>query len=297
MRRYFYCIVAVLALMSCSKEEARLDFSKHTIRINPMLVYGKYLAGNETSNPYLENTWTSEAGTKFDLTVYLEQDGLISPLGRYKSNPSPEPLDKYSQITVDVPIPFTIDASRDYRVILTTKSSESFKQGNDIVCKYGLARGIRTVLPWYCAHVSPGAVSAAEGAYLNCGEVLYVQNSTEKAISVRHMGFEAATKWYCAQADVKIAPGPPGRVVTTPGAVGEAVSSAIDIPAGENGFIISSFVPNGNKMKDASLVLEIDGKEVKTPPASSDIVIENGIPYFFQVSWDGTTLSWGKSDK
>ena len=53
-------------------------------------------------------------------------------------------------------------------------------------------------------------------------------------------------------------------------------------------------MPTGNKMRDASLVLEINGKEVKTPAVSSEVDIENGNLYVMGVLWDGNSLTWNE---
>ena len=71
-------------------------------------------------------------------------------------------------------------------------------------------------------------------------------------------------------------------------------SQAVEIEAGKTGYNLSSFVPNGNKMQDACLILEIDSKEVKSGPVSSNVVFENGKPYFITIIWDGNELTWLK---
>ena len=72
----------------------------------------------------------------------------------------------------------------------------------------------------------------------------------------------------------------------------EVESPVLKVKAGKDDYILTRYAPTGKKMTDASLVLEIDGKEVRTPPASSDVSIENGIPYKLIVKWNGTNLEW-----
>jgi hypothetical protein len=50
-------------------------------------------------------------------------------------------------------------------------------------------------------------------------------------------------------------------------------------------------------MKDARLILEINGKEVKTQPFSSDVDIELGQFYAMAVQWDGKSLNWKPNKK
>ena len=127
--------------------------------------------------------------------------------------------------------------------------------------------------------------------YLCVKECLYVTNNTGKTIKVKHLGFDATDKWYSTKGKVGVTP--TLSVNTSVMSVNDEVKSKeISINAGEEGEFLSTYIPTGKKMTNAKLILEIDGKKVMTPAVSSDVTIENGIPAFMKVKWDGQNLEW-----
>ena len=146
---------------------------------------------------------------------------------------------------------------------------------------------------WYVADVGRGYASIAQPRYITTTESLLIRNNTSKTINVKHKGFAAKEKWYYSTANVKIVNSEGIKAVVDGKSIGtEAESPVLKVEAGKDDYILTRYAPTGKKMTDASLVLEIDGKEVRTPPASSDVSIENGIPYKLIVKWNGTNLEW-----
>ena len=76
----------------------------------------------------------------------------------------------------------------------------------------------------------------------------------------------------------------------------DVFTGAYKAAANDETKIWSFYVPTGKKIKDARLVLEINGNEVKTQPISSDISVEFGKFYLMAVQWDGKSLKWILSD-
>jgi hypothetical protein len=126
-------------------------------------------------------------------------------------------------------------------------------------------------------------------------ECIWITNKTGKTIKVKHKGWAVSEKWYCTDADVQISCAGSIHFQTSPkSTASEVVSGVKEIAGGEKGFIMSSFVPSGATIQEAVLILEIDGKEVKTQPLSYGKIIKHGIPYHVSAEWDGNMLKWTK---
>ena len=124
-------------------------------------------------------------------------------------------------------------------------------------------------------------------------EVLYVINKTDKVIKFKHKGFDAENKWYYTHAEVSI---DKGTIVNTEQGA-EVAGEDTNIPAftGKNARgIYSYYVPNSNKIKDAQLIAEIDGQEVRSENRiSSDITLLTDHAYGIFAVWDGEKLTLG----
>ena len=288
-------LVAIsLTWVSCSKDDDEENdgpkysvASVDTYNIPPSFVYGMYLVNHSNSGPYVENNWSS-SGARFH--VYVLQGNVFTDIGLLHSKEtSIASADLKKPVHLEVPIPATVDINTPYHVVATHGADPILSNGR-ITCDVELKRDSNTYCPtWHIAQ--GGNATSTQSNYLNIFEILYVRNNTGKAIKVRHKGFDTAEKWYCLKGKVSITPSLKTEV-TSLSTSGEAVSQEKIINAGERSWFESCYVPTGKKMNDARLVLEIDGKEVKTPAISSDISFENGIPYFMQVKWDGTSLEW-----
>lgn len=258
-----------------------------TYTLTPPFVYGSYLVNHQTSSVWVENKW-KPSGPRFH--VYVSQDNAFTDLGLLNSKEtSIATADLKKAVHVDVPIPASIDVSRPYQVVATCGVITKLV-GDKITSEAELLRD--TVISCPSWHSFQGGVSAEkQSGYLAVYECLYVENLTAKPIRVRHMGYDTADKWYATKGEISISP----DLVMETMAIstsGEAMSTENTIGAGKKDWFSSLYVPTGKKMTNARLILEIDGKEVKTPVVSSDVTIENGIPTFLSVKWDGTTLEW-----
>ncbi len=301
MNKIFYSVriltvlILSISIIGCGgddeEEDKKIDSpvtSTETITIVSNEIRGDYLLENRWNT--LRQSW-GENGYQFKL--FLVQGTGISYVGKANTNET-SLEDEHSDVTVNVPITSMINTDYDYRIIAVDHGCETTMNNGAIVCDGNLSRSPQLrVYGFYVSDVGKGFVSSAETQFITASECLWIKNYSEKPIKVRHKGYEASEKWYYTSAKVRIVNN--GSIMAIPegGAVGQDVSSEeVDIAAGETGLILSRFVPNGNKMKDAILILDIDGKEIKTPPASSNKAIENGKPYFLRVSWDGSSLEW-----
>ena len=297
MRRFIgFLFIASLMLAGCNliKDDPEQSTSKITLSVTPPHVNGYYLAGGDYKNPYLENGWP-KSGSSF--TAYLIQDGVIvSVCDVHSEEKELSEENQKKPVTVNVPVPKDFEQDKGYWVVLVDGAAKSAKKGNTIQSTIPTKRGVGYIPAWYMADGGAGFISMPSAMYLVCSECVYIKNSTSATIKVKHKGYVADEKWYYSDADVQITVNPYLTVVEGKAGSSESVSEVIEINPGETGFILSLFTPNGKKMSNARLVLEIDGKEVRTEPASSDREIENGIPYFFRVNWTGAALEWGSGN-
>lgn len=284
----------VTVLAGCSKDDEndsnedphanaqRID----TYTIEPSFVYGPCLH-HPKSRDFYHDYWNAK-GASFD--VFILQGGVFKSIGNLHSvETSIASADNQKAIHLQVPIPAGINTDIPYQVIAVNAAGNLALTGGNIVNTVKLKRGDLSCGSWYV--MQSGKTAATQASYLTTMEGLVITNNTSQTIKVKHKGYSAKEKWYYTEGSVSITP-----LLTTETngqtSATETESLEMEIKAGERECIDSRYVPSGKNMADASLILEIDGKEVRTAPASSDINIENGIPCFLLVKWDGTNLEW-----
>lgn len=284
-----------LSIIGCVKEEkAKRKKVIDTWTFHYFKQRATYLVGNPDRHPSRSLYW-KENGRAF--TVFFVQDGMITQGGDFYSNETSLTEEQRSSIdlTYDVDVPPSIrrENQYDYNVIaLGGYDSYTLTDGN-IVIKMDLNRDAGFNL-WDVGYTSKNGNKIEQNTNsksLCTYEDVLVKNKTSKPITVKHKGFEADEKWYWTKATVSITP----QLKAIPQGVsqsGEVESENIEIPSHDYAAIWSKYIPTGKHIKDARLVLEIDGKVVKTPPVSSDIDIEYGEYYTMAVKWDGENLDW-----
>lgn len=135
--------------------------------------------------------------------------------------------------------------------------------------------------------------SKASDNMTGTGEILFVINKSGSPIKFKHKGFDVEEKWYYSYAEVSV---DNGKVVNAEnGSEVEGVDCNVPVFTGKNTANIYSFyVPNGNKIQNAQLIAEIDGKEVRSVNRiSSDIEIQPNHSYAMFAVWDGEKLTLG----
>ena len=252
---------------------------------------GRYLVGFPNKTPSCWVIWSSE-GASF--TVYLVQEGKIYNAGRAFSNDTiltdEERVSKSLEFDVEIPTTINRDGSIE---MIAFNNVESSLSGGTIECKANLRRNGSFSLWDYSEPPSMG--HKIKSYSLTTVEMLRVDNMTSDTIVVKHKGFDAKEKWYYSKANVVLT----ADMKTSVQGVsmdGEVISDTIKVAPGDNSTLWSYYVPTGKLMTEASLVLEINGKEVKTAPISSDLNIELGALYMMRVQWDGKSLNWKLDD-
>lgn len=280
-------------LTSCTKDEDEKEVKVPTIRtdtyaINPPFDYGSVLIKGSSGNQTLSNSW-SKTGALF--WVYVSQNGNLTSVGKIHSNETTiNAADVKKALHVDVPIPQGTDINSDYKVLFFDSNAKPSLSGGRIMCNFDLKRASKvSIYGWYIAE---GSVSkTAQSFYLSTGETLWIKNNSGRKIKVKHKGFNTQRKWYYSSGTVFVTAD--GKTSTTGSfSSGEVESDEIEVESGETGWILSTYIPSGSLIKDAQLILEIDGKIAITPAASSQVTIVNGHNYHMYVKWDGTNLEW-----
>lgn len=126
----------------------------------------------------------------------------------------------------------------------------------------------------------------------NTCEILFIINKSGQPIKFKHKGFDAEKKWYYTYAEVSM---DDGHIVEQK-QEDEVVSEEYDVPVydGEKAYkFYSYYVPNGQKIQNAQLVAEINGKEVRSENRiSSNISLQLNHCYGMFVIWDGEKLTF-----
>lgn len=252
---------------------------------------GRYLVGYPNNTPSCRVIWGSK-GVAF--TVYLVQEGKIYYAGRAYSNDTILTDEERSSksLAFDVEIPTTVNREGSIEMIAFNNVESSLSGGN-IECKANLRRGGTFSLWDYSESSSMG--HKIKSYSLTTIEMLKVENLTSDTITIKHKGFDAKEKWYYSKANVVLTADMKTNVQGI-SMDGEVISDTIKVAPGGDSTLWSYYVPTGKKMTDTSLVLEINGKEVKTAPISSDVAIELGAVYMMRVQWDGKSLNWKLND-
>jgi hypothetical protein len=287
-----WLLVAALfmPLVGCSSDDDEPELQKviKTFTFDHFKQYGCYIVGNYSNEDlWCRNVWGNK-GASFN--VYMVQNGKIYDAGSVHSNDTifTGEETKTKSLTFDVAIPTIINKERAFDVMAFCYVESSLSGGN-IECKVDLKRNGSMPL-WDNCQLS-SMETDGKSYSLSTNESVNVHNTTSDTITVRHKGFEAKDKWYYSKANVVLTA---DRKVSASGSsTGEEdVSRAYKVAPGHYVTLWSFYVPTGKKMKDARLVLEINGKDVKTQPISSDVNIELGQYYRMTVRWDGKSLKW-----
>lgn len=285
-------LLATLSFNSCSKDDSPDYKSVRTdiYTLNPTFTYGSVVLGSGYSNFTWNKSWTSEDNY---FNVYISQNGIIRDLGKIRSNEDYiETKDKKKPIHVKVHIPEDINIDKSYTVFFVDSKAKSVLKDNRIVYEQELVRG-GDLFARSIYKAEGGESATAQSFFLPALESVYLVNNSKKTIKVKMLGYDVQQKWYANNGSISV--DPMGNVSSSVISEGNDMESGkIDVKSGEKGWLSSIYVPTGKNIKDARLILEIDGKVVKTPPASSDATIEPGKYYIIIPKWDGENLEWNK---
>ena len=289
----FTLLLTMLVISSCSKGSDDGEFTpsggngslRMTIgAMSPSLACEVIAASQDGSE--VETRFSSKWGDNATCEVWAKQSGELVYLG--KQNVAITSSDKQKG-EVNIDGTGKLDASKPYEVIGLGCSWR--RDGNELYYRTDLHRGGNFGL--YFKTVSGQWSVETSSRVAGTAEILYVINKTDKPVKFRHRGFDAEQKWYYTHAEVSIDKG----IIVNTEQEGEAVSEEGEVPVftGKNAFkVFSYYVPNGNKIQNAQLIAEIDGKEVRSENRiSSDITLLTDHAYGIFAVWDGEKLTLG----
>ena len=283
---FTFISLTALTFNSCSDDDSP-DYKSvrtDTYTINPNFTYGSVIIGTGY-NYTLSDHW-GDKGPSF--YVFVSQNGILKDLGKIRSKEDYiKTEDRKKPIHVKVPIPEDIDVNKKYNVFFIN-GTEAQLTANRITCDMELIKD--KLIPGFYKSEG-GNNQTAQSLYLSAGEVVYIINKSNKTIKVKMLGYDVQNKWYSNQGTISI--DPDGNIATNVLTVGDdKESDSKTVKSDEKATFLRAYVPTGAKIKDARLIMEIDGKVVKTPPASSEATIECGKYYVLIAKWDGENLEW-----
>ena len=289
----FTLLLTMLVISSCSKGSDDGEFTpsggngslRMTIgAMSPSLACEVIAASQDGSE--VETRFSSKWGDNATCEVWAKQSGELVYLG--KQNVAITSSDKQKG-EVNIDGTGKLDASKPYEVIGLGCSWR--RDGNELYYRTDLHRGGNFGL--YFKTVSGQWSVETSSRVAGTAEILYVINKTDKPVKFRHRGFDAEQKWYYTHAEVSIDKG----IIVNTEQEGDAVSEEGEVPVftGKNAFkVFSYYVPNGNKIQNAQLIAEIDGKEVRSENRiNSDITLQTDHAYGIFAVWDGEKLTLG----
>ena len=218
--------------------------------------------------------------------VFVKQNGKMIELGDFKVVIS-ESDNSVGVVSVDAKD--VVTAGQPYDVYLVGGAYRY--DNNGVYFRRNLTRK-SGFYSWY-KFSSSTIPTKADGKIDGTVEMLFVINKSGAPIKFKHKGFDVANRWYHTYGEVSIDNG----TVTEyeDGKEEEGEVREVPVFTGENATIISSYyVPSGNKISEAQLIAEIDGKEVRSENRiSSDLTIQLYHSYAMFAVWDGEKLRMG----
>lgn len=218
--------------------------------------------------------------------VFVKQNGKMYDLGSFKLVRS-ESDNSIGKVTVDVRD--VVTASLPYDVYIVGGSYRY--DNNGVYYRQYLSRkgGFSSSVKFSSSAIPTKADDKINGT----GEMLFVINKSDAPIKFKHKGFDVSERWYYTYGEVSIDNGTVTEYENGKEEEGEV--REVSVFTGKNASIIYSFyVPNGNKISNAQLIAEIDGKEVRSENRiSSDLTIQLNHSYVMFAVWDGEKLVMG----
>lgn len=292
--RHLLMLVLPFALFSCSTKDddavQELDKSisnpNATVLVKapltqynllPVSLYYDYLKDYNYESTFSSNN--SKTG------VYVKQDGKFIHCGSCPSTVSSD----QETLTVQYNQKQLVNTSKSH----TVYTGNFTLRDNDLYYSSELTRTNQ----WHI--LSKGVVTSSgtkiAGEASGVLEEVFISNKTDKPITFKHKGFDVKERWYYEKAEISISNHSVvnGTQVTT-----DRYSNVVTVPISSDGswtYITSVYPPTGKKIKEATLIAEIDGKEVRTVnKLSSDLALVPGQVYCYVVEWDGTELRFAQ---
>ena len=297
-RNTLYIIPALCLLFSLSscKEELEMDSSSRQIVVTASLeeLHTRVSLDQKAGSLDLIAKWNAK--DKISLYIIQGKKG-------YKLNPVPVQNISSDGKNCDIvfQLPSAVIAESPYDIYgLCDADGEILEEESMVSAKCNLQRlgwnELKTPV-WF--HAKGGAASLkAYFRHLGTYEILHITNNSKSQCSFVHAGFDVETPWYKSSDlaplsdsyDPTKMPGEPGDDAR--------MRASIPISSGETASVMSWYIPNGAKVKDARLIAEFGGKRVISENTlSSDARIQVGHAYHMYATWDGEKLVFEKGEE
>ena len=242
-----------------------------------------YLASDSKIETDFKSVWSSDTPMA---EVYAKQGDNLIYISRVNST---ELSADKTKAVFDITIPDKVDRSKPF--IIYGLNCDAKQESGSIYYKSNLKRG-RGFGMFFKTTGTSGTVELTE-TIAGTAEVLFLINKTDTPIQVKHRGFYAEKVWYFTSAEVAIDDNSIKNTEQGP----EVESEIFEVPGsdGQNTVAIHSYyVPNGNKIADAQLIMEVNGQEVRSVNRlSSDLTLQTNHCYAIIATWDGEKLFFG----
>lgn len=284
-------IIAFVGLNSCTDEnetatnnrfrEVRISFADKTTRVGltPSGYYGDMIAKWQDGD---------------QIHVILSKESKVFDLGnvpvRNISEDGKTGVFQYA-------LPEELDGEDYYELSCFTSNCQPKIKDGDIYYQASIVRQpikdfkVRVMFNQMVIEENSFGIFSHYGTY----EILHITNKSDKSISFSQNGFDADLRWYKESGAIRQFD---KGFYTDLSYEKTDKSPTITIPANCSDMIVSWYIPNGQKIDNATLVAEIDGKDVKSSNTiSSDVTLCTGIAYHMYATWDGKELKFDKSNE
>ena len=277
-------------MVACSKDkdddqQTETSLKTSLVLINPSMQINLLALSSEGRDVDTQfKSYTSQSNPSF--TVWAKQNGTLFYFddieGALMSGSN-------TKTTLNLDLSKKISPTKPYDIYVF--SCGWHRVENELFFKNNLTRGGGF---WTYAKVSnPDASTEVTKRIAGTCEVLFIINKSGKPIKFKHKGFEAEKKWYYTKAEASV---DDGHVIEAEQG-DEVFSDEYEVSVFENNIaykLNSYYIPNGQKIHNARLIAEIDGKEVRSENMiSSDITLQLNHCYGMFAIWDGEKLMLG----
>lgn len=286
-------LVLLLCFSACTEEMETVNDSRRKVEVSASMPESGTRASltQESGSLNLIAKW--KEGDK--IRLYILQDGKGYSL-------DPVPIHDISadgkSCMFGFQLPSDVNTESPYEIYgLCDAVGEPLGNENIVLANCKLKRmswSSYTVPLWFHASGGPSSVYA-EFRHLGTYEILHVKNTSTGGVMFRHAGFDVDSPWW-KDANIPLSDDyDPSAYVEEPS--GDSSGPSVFIPAGQTIDYLSWYIPSGATIKDASLLANIDGKNVSSSnKKSSNVKIQLRHAYHMYATWDGTELKFDNTD-
>lgn len=141
--------------------------------------------------------------------------------------------------------------------------------------------------------LAPKVVAQHVGTY----ELLHIKNTSSAPVVFKLVGFESDKKWYYDNAAFIPETGEVRFNMAPVQTAGQSAAAIAKIDPNSSATLISWYIPNGEKLKNVTMVAMIDNVEVRSSnKKSSNANLKVGHAYHMYATWDGRKLTFDNGD-